>query len=169
MSHNVVTYAYNFRKRLHKDWIFFYYPNHQYHLLRLHYLPFHLFHFHTLSSLMILWISFSYMHCITFYVWLLTVYYLQQIVDQLPDLEMVVNTRDWPQVNYRFGQKIPVFSFSKVVLNFPKIYYVSCIYTLHSFNYYWEYWCFSTRNCCYTAVRIVFLAFWDVFCILFFV
>ncbi|KAK4301723.1 hypothetical protein Pmani_026154 [Petrolisthes manimaculis] len=40
-------------------------------------------------------------------------HFILKIVDQLPDLEMVVNSRDWPQVNTRFGQKIPVFSFSK--------------------------------------------------------
>ncbi|XP_042890891.1 O-glucosyltransferase rumi homolog [Penaeus japonicus] len=40
-------------------------------------------------------------------------HFILKIIDKLPDLEMVVNTRDWPQVDHRFGRKLPVFSFSK--------------------------------------------------------
>ncbi|XP_037789982.1 LOW QUALITY PROTEIN: O-glucosyltransferase rumi homolog [Penaeus monodon] len=40
-------------------------------------------------------------------------HFILKVIDKLPDLEMVVNTRDWPQVDYRFGKKLPVFSFSK--------------------------------------------------------
>ncbi|MPC32121.1 O-glucosyltransferase rumi [Portunus trituberculatus] len=36
-----------------------------------------------------------------------------QVIDKLPDMEMVINTRDWPQVPQSYGMKMPVFSFSK--------------------------------------------------------
>ncbi|XP_064482586.1 O-glucosyltransferase rumi homolog [Ornithodoros turicata] len=39
-------------------------------------------------------------------------HFLLQIVDRLPDMEFVLNTRDWPQSNKHF-EALPVFSFSK--------------------------------------------------------
>ncbi|KAK7076139.1 Protein O-glucosyltransferase 1 [Halocaridina rubra] len=40
-------------------------------------------------------------------------HFILKIIDTLPDMEMILNTRDWPQVNRRFGDVKPVFSFSK--------------------------------------------------------
>jgi len=40
-------------------------------------------------------------------------HFLLRVIKQLPDLEFVVNTRDWPQVNRHFGKPLPIFSFSK--------------------------------------------------------
>ncbi|XP_064105982.1 O-glucosyltransferase rumi homolog [Macrobrachium nipponense] len=40
-------------------------------------------------------------------------YFILKIIDSLPDMEMVINTRDWPQVNSHFIEKKPIFSFSK--------------------------------------------------------
>ncbi|XP_040072183.2 protein O-glucosyltransferase 1 [Ixodes scapularis] len=39
-------------------------------------------------------------------------HFLLEIVDELPDLEFIVNTRDWPQAHKRYDP-LPVFSFSK--------------------------------------------------------
>ena len=44
-------------------------------------------------------------------------HFLLRIIKQLPDLEFIVNTRDWPQVNRHFGQPLPIFSFSKVMFS----------------------------------------------------
>lgn len=39
-----------------------------------------------------------------------------KLVDQLPDTEFYLNTRDWPQTSkWNSNLKLPVFSFSKVV------------------------------------------------------
>lgn len=40
-------------------------------------------------------------------------HFILKIISKLPDMEMVVNTRDWPQVHERYGEKKPIFSFSK--------------------------------------------------------
>lgn len=40
-------------------------------------------------------------------------HFILKIIDKLPDMEMVINTRDVPQVHKRFGEKMPIFSFSK--------------------------------------------------------
>ncbi|XP_045505372.1 O-glucosyltransferase rumi homolog [Colias croceus] len=41
-------------------------------------------------------------------------HYLKALAPKLPNIELSVNTRDWPQVNHLWGHKmIPVFSFSK--------------------------------------------------------
>lgn len=40
-------------------------------------------------------------------------HFILKIIDKLPDLEMVINTRDWPQIHRSYGMKMPVFSFSK--------------------------------------------------------
>lgn len=39
-------------------------------------------------------------------------HFLLEIVDELPDLEFVLNTRDWPQAHKRY-EPLPVLSFSK--------------------------------------------------------
>ncbi|KAG8198008.1 hypothetical protein JTE90_001848 [Oedothorax gibbosus] len=39
-------------------------------------------------------------------------YFILKLIDKLPDMEFVVNTRDWPQVN-KYNKPIPIFSFSK--------------------------------------------------------
>lgn len=40
-------------------------------------------------------------------------YFLKANLPNLPDLEMIVNCRDWPQINTHWGIGGPVFSFSK--------------------------------------------------------
>uniref|UniRef100_A0A1B6DS49 Glycosyl transferase CAP10 domain-containing protein n=2 Tax=Clastoptera arizonana TaxID=38151 RepID=A0A1B6DS49_9HEMI len=40
-------------------------------------------------------------------------YFLLKIKNKLPDLDMIINTRDWPQVSRFHGIPTPVFSFSK--------------------------------------------------------
>ncbi|XP_045614677.1 O-glucosyltransferase rumi homolog [Procambarus clarkii] len=40
-------------------------------------------------------------------------HFILKIIDKLPDMEMLINTRDVPQVNKRFGERKPIFSFSK--------------------------------------------------------
>ena len=44
-------------------------------------------------------------------------HYLLSLADSLPDLELVVNTRDWPQIHRATSQPLPVFSFSKTKEN----------------------------------------------------
>lgn len=42
-------------------------------------------------------------------------HYLNALAPNLPNMEFVINTRDWPQINRKWGhQRAPVFSFSKV-------------------------------------------------------
>lgn len=41
-------------------------------------------------------------------------YFLLKAVTKLPDIEMIINVRDWPQVNKDWGIQGPIFSFSKV-------------------------------------------------------
>nr|CAG4641759.1 EOG090X07KN [Eurycercus lamellatus] len=40
-------------------------------------------------------------------------HFIHQVMDQLPNMEFIVNTRDWPQVSHHFGSPLPIFSFSK--------------------------------------------------------
>ncbi|XP_026467331.1 O-glucosyltransferase rumi homolog [Ctenocephalides felis] len=40
-------------------------------------------------------------------------YFLLKAVTKLPDIEMIINVRDWPQVNKDWGIQGPIFSFSK--------------------------------------------------------
>ncbi|KAJ8875104.1 hypothetical protein PR048_022995 [Dryococelus australis] len=40
-------------------------------------------------------------------------HFLIQLLPKLPDMEFVINTRDWPQVRSHFSQPLPIFSFSK--------------------------------------------------------
>ncbi len=42
-------------------------------------------------------------------------HFLVKIADKLPDTEFVLNTRDWPQTTTWQPNKLPIFSFSKVV------------------------------------------------------
>ncbi|XP_039252811.2 protein O-glucosyltransferase 1-like [Styela clava] len=42
-------------------------------------------------------------------------HFITQLLDDLPDMEMIINVRDWPQTNKRDLDPRPVFSFSKVV------------------------------------------------------
>lgn len=42
-------------------------------------------------------------------------HFLLKLVDQLPDTEFVLNTADWPQTTSWQPNKLPIFSFSKVV------------------------------------------------------
>ncbi|GIY60215.1 protein O-glucosyltransferase 1 [Caerostris darwini] len=39
-------------------------------------------------------------------------HFILKLIDKLPDMEFILNTRDWPQVN-KYGKPLPVFSFSK--------------------------------------------------------
>lgn len=43
-------------------------------------------------------------------------HFILQLTDRLPDMEMVVNVRDYPQVPKWMESSLPVFSFSKVWL-----------------------------------------------------
>ncbi|KAL3852426.1 hypothetical protein ACJMK2_016066 [Sinanodonta woodiana] len=40
-------------------------------------------------------------------------HFILEVINSLPDMELVINTRDWPQSD-KFGNPLPVFSFSKV-------------------------------------------------------
>ena len=40
-------------------------------------------------------------------------HFLLELAPSLPDLEIIINTRDWPQVHRATSQPLPVFSFSK--------------------------------------------------------
>lgn len=44
-------------------------------------------------------------------------HFILEIINKLPDMEMIVNCRDWPQTHKR-GPALPVFSFSKNVRRF---------------------------------------------------
>lgn len=42
-------------------------------------------------------------------------HYLLQLAKNMPDMELIINTRDWPQLNKKWGHPMaPIFSFSKV-------------------------------------------------------
>lgn len=42
-------------------------------------------------------------------------HYLKALAPKLPNMELSINTRDWPQINRAWGHaKAPVLSFSKV-------------------------------------------------------
>lgn len=40
-------------------------------------------------------------------------HFLLELLPKLPDIEFVINTRDWPQIHKGYGLFGPVFSFSK--------------------------------------------------------
>ena len=52
-------------------------------------------------------------------------HFLHQVAKDLPDIELVINTRDWAQSNKHFGKPIPIFSFSKVISVSEKPSYIS--------------------------------------------
>jgi len=41
-------------------------------------------------------------------------HFLLKIIDNLSDMDLVINTRDYPQSSEYFGNAMPIFSFSKV-------------------------------------------------------
>jgi protein glucosyltransferase len=43
-------------------------------------------------------------------------HFIIELLPKLPDMELVINMRDWPQVSKHFGPPKPVFSFSKVII-----------------------------------------------------
>lgn len=45
-------------------------------------------------------------------------HFLSKIQLNTPDVEFILNTRDWPQVIKHYGDPKPVFSFSKVRFHF---------------------------------------------------
>ncbi|XP_046405782.1 O-glucosyltransferase rumi homolog isoform X2 [Ischnura elegans] len=40
-------------------------------------------------------------------------YFILKVIEHIPDVEFILNTRDWPQVSAYHNQLVPVFSFSK--------------------------------------------------------
>nr|CAG4640923.1 EOG090X07KN [Eulimnadia texana] len=50
-------------------------------------------------------------------------HFVLKIIKNLPDMELIVNTRDWPQVSKHFGTPLPIFSFSKVQKQYLDITY----------------------------------------------
>lgn len=40
-------------------------------------------------------------------------HFILGLLPKLPDMEFIVNTRDWPQIHKQYGVFGPVFSFSK--------------------------------------------------------
>lgn len=43
-------------------------------------------------------------------------HFIIPLLPELPDMELVINMRDWPQISKHFGPPKPVFSFSKVII-----------------------------------------------------
>jgi len=43
-------------------------------------------------------------------------HFIIALLPKLPDMELVINMRDWPQISKHFGPPKPVFSFSKVII-----------------------------------------------------
>lgn len=48
-------------------------------------------------------------------------HFLLKLLPELPDLEFIVNTRDWPQIQKNHGRS-PVFSFSKTDMYYDIMY-----------------------------------------------
>ena len=42
-------------------------------------------------------------------------HFILSLLPSLPDMELILNTRDWPQVSKHFSEPKPIFSFSKTV------------------------------------------------------
>lgn len=40
-------------------------------------------------------------------------HFLLELLSKLPDMDIIINTRDWPQIPKQYGVFGPVFSFSK--------------------------------------------------------
>jgi protein glucosyltransferase len=43
-------------------------------------------------------------------------HFIIPLLPKLPDMELVINMRDWPQISKHFGPPKPVLSFSKVII-----------------------------------------------------
>ncbi len=41
-------------------------------------------------------------------------HFILKVIKDLPDMELIINNRDWPQVSRHFGKVLPILSFSKV-------------------------------------------------------
>lgn len=48
-------------------------------------------------------------------------HFILKVIKDLPDMELIINNRDWPQVSRHFGEVLPIFSFSKVYNENTKI------------------------------------------------
>lgn len=59
-------------------------------------------------------------------------HFILEVIDRLPDLEMVVNVRDYPQVPTWVQPVLPVFSFSKVRLSTAFLKMHAKIYALYN-------------------------------------
>ncbi|XP_012274696.1 O-glucosyltransferase rumi homolog [Orussus abietinus] len=49
-------------------------------------------------------------------------HFIFEIINKLPDMDLVINTRDYPQTNQHFGEPLPIFSFSKTSQYFDIMY-----------------------------------------------
>ncbi|XP_033320875.2 O-glucosyltransferase rumi homolog isoform X1 [Megalopta genalis] len=49
-------------------------------------------------------------------------YFLLKLAPNLPDIDLVINTRDYPQTSKHFGGPLPIFSFSKTAQNYDITY-----------------------------------------------
>jgi len=49
-------------------------------------------------------------------------HFILKILNDLPDMEFILNTRDWPQVSRHHNQPLPVFSFSKTASYYDIMY-----------------------------------------------
>lgn len=45
-------------------------------------------------------------------------HFLLKVIGNLSDIDLVINTRDYPQTSEHFGKLLPIFSFSKVCNSF---------------------------------------------------
>lgn len=52
-------------------------------------------------------------------------HFILEIIKKLPDMEFVLNPRDWPQSS-KYQDPLPVFSFSKVVSKDCGVYSHGC-------------------------------------------
>jgi hypothetical protein len=59
-------------------------------------------------------------------------HFIIELLPKLPDLELVINMHDWPQISKHFGPPKPVFSFSKVIIT--QLCYNSCCFLLHKIS-----------------------------------
>ncbi|XP_015603736.1 O-glucosyltransferase rumi homolog [Cephus cinctus] len=49
-------------------------------------------------------------------------HFILKVIDKLPDMELIINTRDYPQSSKYYGNMLPVFSFSKTPEYFDILY-----------------------------------------------
>lgn len=95
---------------------------------------------------------FLYMLCCIIYRCNGVEHFLLEIIKKLPDMELILNTRDWPQ-SPKYSDPLPVFSFSKVVsiikLHFRFKYLLGILFRRHPWNFkclYVVLHCFETEN-----------------------